>query len=153
MIRYGATPGLAFGGMVRGRVERGRLSIGLELGADAPTSAVGPTGGQVRAWVAQATLVGCGRVAIVVLCGLVTGGPLVASGVDLAAPRTAIVPYGAFGARVGVVWPVGGRFALEGFAQVALTLEPRALQVDRMDAFRQAIAAPGVGAGAAVQIF
>jgi len=107
----------------------------------------------VKAWIARGTLLGCGRVSIVVGCGLVTGGALVASGVDLAVARTAIVPYGAFGPRVGVEWPLGGRFRLEAFAQVAFTLEPRALQVDKTDAFRQAVAAPSVGLGASAQIF
>jgi hypothetical protein len=150
---YGATPGLAFGGLVRAKVEHGRLSLGVEASVDAPTSASAPTGGRVRAWIAQATLLGCGRVWIVVGCGFVTGGPLVASGLDLAAPRTAVVPYGAFGPRVGVEWPVFGRFRLEGFVEVAVTLKPRELQVDGMDAFRQSVAAPRLGAGASAQIF
>jgi hypothetical protein len=89
----------------------------------------------------------------VVGCGFVTGGPLVASGVDLAVARTAVVPYGAFGPRVGVEWPLSARFRLEGFVEVAVTLKPRALQVDQMDAFRQSVAAPSLGAGASAAIF
>ncbi len=150
---YGATPGFAFGGLVRGKIETGRLSLGLEASIDAPTSATAATGGRVKAWLAQATLLGCGRVSIFVGCGFVTAGPLVTSGVDLAAPRAATVPYGAFGPRIGVEWPLGARFRLEGFAQVALTLEPRALQIDGMDAFRQSVATPSVGAGASALIF
>lgn len=153
MGSYGAAPGVALGGLVRGKVERGRLSLGLEASIEAPTSAAAPTGGRVKAWGAQVTLLGCGRVWFVVGCGVVTAGPLVASGVDLAMPRSATVLYGAFGPRLGVEWPLGERFRLEGFAQVALTMEPRAFQVDRMDAFRQSVAAPSVGVGASAKIF
>jgi hypothetical protein len=150
----GATPGFAFGGLVRAKVEHGRLSLAVEAGLDAPTSASAPTGGTVRAWMAQATLLGCGRVWLMVVgCGFVTGGPVVASGVDLAAPRSAVVPYGAFGPRVSVEWPFFGRFRLEGFIEVAVTLKPKAFQVDQVDAFRQSFVAPRVGAGASAQIF
>jgi hypothetical protein len=151
--RYGTTPGLAFGGLVRGKVEHGRLSLGIEATLDAPTSASAPTRGSVRAWVAQATLLGCGRVSIVVGCGFVSGGPLVVSGVDLAVPRATIVAYGAFGPRVGIEWPFGRRFRIEGFVDVAVTLQPRAFQVDRMDVFRQSVAAPSAGAALSAQIF
>lgn len=150
---YGTTPGVAFGGALRGKVERGTLSLALEARADAPTAASAPSGGSVRAWLAQATLLGCGRVAIVVGCGLVSGGPLVASGLGLAVPRTAIVAYGAAGPRLGVEWPLGTRFRLEGFAQVAFALTRRALQVDGRDAYREPVAAFSLGAGVSARIF
>jgi hypothetical protein len=150
---YGATPGVAFGGALRGGIERGRFSLGLEARADAPTSATVPPAGSVSAWIGQGTLLGCGRVAVVVGCALVSAGPLVASGVGLSAPRTAIVPYGAAGPRIGVAWPLGDRFRLEGFAQVAFALARRALQVDGMDAYRQPAAAFSLGFGGSARIF
>ena len=35
----------------------------------------------MKAWLAQSTLLGCGRVAIVVGCGFGSAGPLVATGI------------------------------------------------------------------------
>ena len=107
----------------------------------------------MSAWIAQGTLLGCGRVAIVVGCAFVSGGPLVATGVGLALPRTAIVAYGAAGPRVGVEWPLGTRFRVEGFTQLSFALTRRALQVDGTDAYRQPVAAFSLGAGVSARIF
>ena len=98
-------------------------------------------------------MLGCGRVAFVVGCGFVSGGPLVASGVGLRVSRSGTAPYGALGPRLGVEWPLGARFRVEGFAQVAFVLMRQALQVDGLDAFREPVAAPSLGAGVSALIF
>ncbi len=127
--------------------------MALEASADAPTSASAPTGGHVQAWLADATLLGCGRLSVVVGCGFVSAGPLMAGGVNLAVPRAAIVAYGGAGPRLGVEVPLGARFRLEAFAQVAFAMVPRALQVDGMTVYQQPIAAGGLGIGASGRIF
>lgn len=150
---YGATPGIAFGGALRGAIVRGHFSLGLEARVDAPTSSSkAPTGGAVKAWLAQSTLLGCGRVAIVVGCGFVSAGPLVATGI-VATPHTAVLPYVAVGPRLGVEWPLGARFRVEGFTQAGFALARRALQIDGNDAYRQPIAAFSVGAAVSMRIF
>ncbi len=149
---YGATPGIAFGGALRGSLARGHFSLGLEARADAPTTSAATTGGAVKAWLAQSTLLGCGRVAIVVGCGFLSAGPLVATGI-VTLPHTAVLPYVAVGPRIGVEWPLSTRFQVEGFTQVGFALARRALQVDGRDAFRQPVAAFSVGAAVSVRIF
>jgi hypothetical protein len=150
---HGVTPGVAFGGLVRMKLERGSFALALEAGAEAPTSAAAPVQGSVQAWSAAATLLGCGRLSVLVGCGLVTVGPLVTSGVGLAVSRSETVAYGAAGPRLGLEIPVGARLRLEVFGQVAFALAPRALQVDGRDVFRQPLAAPGVGLGGSGRIF
>ena len=149
---HGATPGIAFGGALRGAIERGHFSLGFEARVDAPTTSTATTAGAVKAWLAQSTLLGCGRVAIVVGCGFVSAGPLVATGI-VATPHTAVVPYVAFGPRLGVEWPLGSRFRVEGFTQVGFALARRALQIDGSDAYRQPVAALGAGAAISMRIF
>jgi hypothetical protein len=149
----GVTPGVAFGGLLRGKVERGPFSVGLEASATAPTAASAPSGGQVQAWLAEGTLLGCGRLSVVVGCGFVSAGPLAARGVGLATTRTAILAYGGAGPRLGVEVPLGERFRLEAFTQVAFAMVPRALQVDGMTVFRQPIAAGSLGVGASARVF
>ena len=150
---HGATPGIAFGGALRGAIVRGHFSLGLEARVDAPTtSSPATTGGAVKAWLAQSALLGCGRVAIVVGCGFVSAGPLVATGI-VARPQTAVLPYLAVGPRLGVEWPLGARFRVEGFTQAGFALARRALQIDGGDAYRQPLAAFSVGAGVAMRIF
>jgi len=150
---YGITPSVAIGGAFHGQVQRGPWSLGLEARADAPSSVPVPSGGRVQAWLAQGTLLGCGQVAFVVGCGLVSGGPLVASGVGLAVSHTRVLPYAAVGPRLGVAWPVGTRVLLEGFAQVAFALPPRALQVDGVTASTQPVAGGTLGAAVSARIF
>jgi hypothetical protein len=150
---YGTTPSVTVGGALRGRVERGRWSLGVEARADAPTSAAVPTGGKVQAWLAQATLLGCARVAFVIGCGLISGGPLVATGDSLVVSRTGVLPYAGVGPRLGVEWPLGTRFLLEGFAQLALTLTPQGFLVDALTVYRQPGAAATLGAAVSARIF
>ncbi len=150
---YGVTPGVAFGGLLRGKVERGPFSVGLEASATAPTSASAPSGGQVQAWLAEGTLLGCGRISVVVGCGFVSAGPLVAGGVSLAVPRTAVLAYGAAGPRLGVEVPLGDRFRLEAFAQVAFAMVPRAPQVDGWTVSQPPIGAGGLGVGGWGRVF
>lgn len=150
---YGATRGIAFGGALRGAIVRGHFSLGLEARVDAPTtSKPTTTGGAVKAWLAQSTLLGCGRVAIVVGCGFVSAGPLVATGI-VARPHTAVLPFVALGPRLGVEWPLGARFRVEGFTQAGFALARRALQIDGSDAYRQPVAAFSVGAAVSLRIF
>ena len=85
-------------------------------------------------------------------CGFISGGPLVASGV-VVQPHTAVLPYGAVGPRIGVEWPLGARFQLEGFTQAGFALARRALQIDGKDVYRQPVAAFSVGAAVSVRIF
>jgi hypothetical protein len=149
---YGATPGIAFGGALRGSLVRGHFSLGIEARADAPTTSTATAAGAVKAWLAQGTLLGCGRAAIVVGCGFISGGALVASGI-VVAPHTAALPYGAVGPRIGVEWPLGARFQVEGFTQAGFALARRALQIDGHDAYRQPVVAFSAGAALSVRIF
>ena len=91
--------------------------------------------------------------AFVVGCGLVSGGPLVGSGVDLVVSRTQVGVYGGAGPRLGVEQPLGTRFLLEGFAQLTLTLPPHALQVDGLTVYRQPGAAATLGVAVSARIF
>ncbi len=154
---YGATPAVGVGGGLRARIEHGPWSLAVEARADAPSSsavsAAMATGGKVQAWLAQGALIGCARVSIVLGCGMVSGGPLVASGVSLAAPRSRVLAYGAAGPRLGVAWPLGSRLLIEGFGQVAVAFQPRALQVDAVTAYRELGAALTLGAAISAQIF
>ncbi|MEP7122368.1 MAG: hypothetical protein ABJE95_15710 [Byssovorax sp.] len=149
---YGATPGIALGGALRGTLARGRFSLGVEVRADAPTTSSATTGAAVKAWLAQSTLLGCGRAAIVVGCGFVSAGPLVATGI-VAVPHSAVLPYGAAGPRIGVEWPLGARFQVEGFTQVGFALARRALQIDGVDVYRQPVAAFSAGVAVSLRIF
>ncbi len=150
---YGVLPTVGIGGGFRGRIERGRWSLAVEASADGPTSAPVPAGGKVQVWVAQAALMGCARVAFVVGCGLVEGGPLVGRGAGLAVDRTQVEAYGGVGPRLGVEWLLGTRFLLEGFAQLAMALPPHALQVDGTTVYRQPDAAVTLGAALSARIF
>jgi hypothetical protein len=131
---------------------REHFSLGLEARVDAPTTSSTTTGGAVKAWLAQSTLLGCGRAAIVVGCGFLSAGPLVANGI-VARPHAAVLPYVALGPRIGVAWPLGARFQVEGFTQVGFALARRALQIDGSDAYRQPIAAFSAGAAVSMRIF
>ncbi len=149
----GVTPSVAFGGLARLRVVYARLSFGVEAGADLPTSASALAGGAITAWSARATAFACGHVSIVVGCGFVSGGPLVAAGEGLTTTHHAVIGFGAAGPRIGVEWPLSARFAFEAFAEVGFLFARRALQVGGADAFRQPIAAPRLGLGIATRAF
>jgi hypothetical protein len=161
---YGVTPGVAYGGLLRIELERGSFALAVEAGAEAPTSAPVPVRGQVQAWSADARMLGCARLAVLVGCGFVSVGPLFTRGVGLSLPRAETVVYGAAGPRLGLELPLGhdggsgptppaGRFRVEVFAQFAFALVPRELQVDGRDVFHQPRAAPSVGVGGSARIF
>jgi hypothetical protein len=149
----GLTPGVALGGLVRAKAVHGGFSVALEAAADLPTETSVAGHGSVRAWAARATALGCARVPLIVACAFVSAGPVIADGVGVSAPRSAVVPFVAVGPRIATQWSVGPRLLVEAFGEVGIALSRRALQVDGVDAFLQPAATPRLGLVMSTSIF
>jgi hypothetical protein len=139
------TGGLAIGGALVFR----RASIGVELGADWPTSADAPGGGRARAWVGSASLLPCAHLSLLRGCAVATAGRLEASGVGVAAAETRAAVYLALGARLAFEVPVAPRLALFAHADLMASMSRPTLRVGADDVWRAPPLSSALGIGVA----
>lgn len=139
------TGGVALGGAVVFR----KASIGVELGADWPTSADAPGGGRARAWVASASLLPCAHVSLLRGCAVATAGRLEASGVGVAAAETRAALYVALGARLALEVPLTPRLAVFTHADLMVSAGRPTLRVGADDVWRAPAVSSALGIGVA----
>ena len=114
------------------RVRRGRYALGIAAHVEVPETIDVGGGGLVHVERTLAEVAPCVHVWRGALCGLATGGVLVAGGEHLAHAAGAVRPAFGLGARAELEWPLWSRFALRVHVDALQNLTSAQFLVDRM---------------------
>ncbi|AKF04633.1 hypothetical protein [Sandaracinus amylolyticus] len=145
LASYGIAPGVSAGLVLGAGVHVDAFSVALELRGELPT-----VESSVRGAPYVASVVPCGHLDIVGLCGIVSAGVFWGEGVDVPSARSGFAPYVALGARALVAVPLGAELALRLHGELTVPVVGATLQLGGTRAWETPAVglALGVGVGA-----
>ncbi|UJR82766.1 hypothetical protein [Sandaracinus amylolyticus] len=145
LASYGIAPGVSAGLVLGAGVHLDAFSVALELRGELPT-----VESSVRGAPYVASVVPCGHLDIVGLCGVISAGAFWGEGVDVPAARSGVSAYVALGARAVVAVPLDETLALRLHGELTVPLVGATLQLGGERAWETPAVglALGVGVGA-----
>jgi hypothetical protein len=152
-LGYGQWPVVTAG--VGGAVELryGAASLGFEGRWDAPSTIDIGQGAQAQIQRATASVVPCAHVTVLAICAEAALGETWATGVGVQGPMSASAFYAAFGGRVGLDVPFGGRFRWGLMADLVGIATPMHLIVTGTPSFDSGPVALSFGTSLSTSIF
>ncbi len=152
-LGYGQWPVVTAGVGAAVDVRYGRWALALEGRWDAPSTIDLVSSEQVQLQRATGSLVPCAHVSVLALCAVASFGETMGQGVNVLDPTLASAFYAAFGGRVGLDVPLGGRFRWQLLADVEGIATPMHLVVGGSDHFDSGPIAASFGTSLAMSIF
>lgn len=148
----GATPAMAFGGLLGFEWQRGEWFIGLDGRAIAPAGAP-RAGGEVRAWQTAGAISGCYRVGGAGLCAVAALGVQGGDGMDFDETSSVDGPYIAAGGRFVFDRLLGGGWFARAAGELLAPATELALAVDGEVAWASSAVVGGAWLGVGRTIF
>ncbi len=133
---FGEVPAASWGGAIEVGVESSLASLALEARAVAPAEAASNAPGDVRGWLAVATLVPCLHVKFAFACPLLSIGAFFGQGEGVTHTQSEATPYASAGGRLGIDVEVAPGLHLRVFGDVTTPLTPTTLSIAGVQAWR-----------------